>query len=358
VLVFSIKTCYNIKNHQKAEKKTMTTLMHQNTPIYNITNDIIINPTLCPFSTNADTKKAYEKWRSNRVYLKSNRVAEQIVARAGGIHTRESKRRLSLSDSFWVKYNIDSDLSFESITPYLNDFGVLTPLGGRASSAPDLVLGGSQPKQWLRDEESGLTYMRKAEFPEQVHGEMLAVKLARKTNIPVMNAFVDTNDGRIYADDYTAFTNSGTINIINMTNLDYSLIQFDQMNIGVNGLNPLNVIEAYKKAGVKENLKSESLRQIIFDGVVGNIDRENNNSNWAIFMCNRTGTRSVSPMYDFNWANTSTESQIINKIAQNVITNGLSEEAVIIAEQLLKACNALALTQWESNAERLIKTLK
>ena len=335
-------------------KKTL--LMCRNTQIYNITDDAVINPALCPFNTqmSSDTKKSYEKWRSNRVYLKSNRVAEQIVKQAGGINTRESKRRLSLSDSFWVKYEVDNGINFEDITPYLNDFSMLISRGGKSSSTPELVLGGSQPKQWLRN---GITYMRKAEFPEQVHREMLAVKLARKAGIPVMDAFIEVEKNRIYADDYRESLNAGTINLVNMTDMNYSLIQFDQLNIGVNGLNPNNVIEAYKRACVDEVLKSDVLKQIILDGVVGNIDRENNNSNWAVFMCNETGKRSISPMYDFNWANLDGESQIIGKIASNIKNNDLSEEAVVIAKNLSNCCSELGLSQWESNAKELLKNL-
>jgi hypothetical protein len=233
---------------------------------------------------------------------------------------------------------------------------MLVPRGGKSSSTPELVLGGSQPKQWFRDE-SGFTYMRKAEFPEQVHGEMLAVKLARFVKFPVMNAFIETDSGRVYADDYSAATTVGTINLVNMTTDENSLIQFDQMNIGINGLSPTNVIDAFQKAGVKHDVKNAVLRQIIFDGVTGNIDRESNNSNWAVFMCNRTGQRSVSPMYDFNWANADGESQITDKIAANIRAASLSDESAAIVEKLKEACAALGLSRWRENAAKLAALL-
>jgi hypothetical protein len=326
--------------------------------VYNITDNLIINPLLCPFKTDGDIKYNYEKWRSNRVYLKSNRVAEQIVKQTGGSKVRESKRRLSLSDSFWVKYPIDKHIKFENITPYFNDFSSQLLYGGKSSSTPELVLSGSQPKQWIRNASLSITYMRKAEFPEQVHVEMLAVKLARAADIPVMNAFVETNEGkRIYADDYSVITNAGTINLVNMTNPCFSLIQFDQMNIGVNGLNPANIIEAYKRAGVKYDVRNEVLRRIIFDGIVGNIDREYNNSNWAVFMCNESGERHISPMYDFNWTNISGESQVAEKIAVHVKKNGFSKEAAEITSELLTVCENLGFSLWKSNAEKILSII-
>ena len=343
----------------------MAMLMCKNTPIYDIANRTVLDATLCPFIVGDDSydnsivQKNYEKWRSNRTYLRTNRIAEQIVIQSGGSNTRESKRRLSLSDSFWVKYAIDKDVKFEDITPYSNSFSLLVPRGGqRPSSTPELVLGGAQPKQWLCDETDNFTYMRKAEFPEQVHAEMLAVKLARYAAIPVMNAFIETgcDNYRIYADDYSAITNAGTINLVNMTTPEFSLIQLDQMGIGVNGLNPVNVINAYENAGVTNIEKQKVICQVVFDGVVGNIDRQHNNSNWGVLMCNETGTRSVSPMYDFNWANIGGKSQIIDSIARNIVQNNTPDEieaTLTISYKLAKCCEDLGLTQWQDNAESL-----
>jgi hypothetical protein len=343
----------------------MAILMCKNTEIYDSAKGEIHNDKLCPFlsdySTSVAVNKAnYKKWKDNRAFLRTNRMAEQIVKNAG-THATITKRRLSLSDSFWIRHDYDKNTDFEDITPYKHPFSELSQHGDGTKSVPERVLGGAQQKRWLRDE-SGITYMCKLDYPEHVHREILAVKLARKVGLPVMNAFIETPGGKIYADDYTETTPLiAIINIVNMTDTDYSLVQLDQMNIGVQGLNPCNVAAAFVRAGAADNcdIRLSVLSQIIFDGIVGNHDRQHNNSNWAVMMCNRTGERKVSPMYDFNWADLTSESRIITGIAANIRKDnlGLLGETLATADKIKTACKELNLTLWESNAENLIRNI-
>lgn len=332
-------------------------------PVYNIAEDVVLNKTFCPFIGSSDTKKAYERWRSNRIYLKTNRAAERIVKNTGGNSTREAKRRLSLSDGYWVKYGYDEKTLFASITPYLNPFSMAYVHSGgkRSSSVPELVLGGSQPKLWGRGSD-GVTYMRKTELSEQIHAEMLAVKLARKCGIKVMNAFIITEKGKIYADNYPVsqdYSSLGVINLVNITNVNRSLIQFDQLGVWVRGYDPASVAEGYNKAGVEGNQLITAQLQIVFDGIIGNTDRELNNSNWAVFMDNNTGKRIPSFMYDFNWASLGAENELgLQHIISYIKRAGTEKLAAKQAEHICHICTELGLETWESNAKRLLKGIE
>jgi len=122
----------------------MTFLMLKNTPVYDITNDVVMEPNLRLFINADDTKKAYATWRNNRAYLRSNRTDERIVSQTGGEVTREAKQRLSLSDSYWIQHPYGSGTRFEDITPYVTPFSLMTTRGVNSGSVHELVLGGSQ----------------------------------------------------------------------------------------------------------------------------------------------------------------------------------------------------------------------
>lgn len=342
----------------------MAILMLCDKPVYNIAKGEVLDSVFCPFAATLDVKKAYKCWQSNRVYLKTNRTAERVMKQAGGMDTREAKRRLSLSDGYWVKYGYDADTSFVSITPYLNPFSEarIFNSSSNSSSVPELVLGGSQPKLWGRGSD-GITYLRKSETPEQIQAEMLAVKLARKCGIKTMNAFVQTQKGKVYADNYSSFQdtkNIGVINLVNMTNINRSMLQFDQLGAWVNGHDPISVAAGYAKAGVTADVIATALLQVVFDAIVGNLDRKDNMSNWAIFMDNETGVREPSWMYDFNWAALDGQNpELIYTVAANIkkagaqITNIALEQALHIRD----VCGELNLFDWRINSQLLLDSL-
>lgn len=337
----------------------MAILMLKDTPVYDIAKDKVLSAKHCPFTDFTNTKRSYEKWRENRSYLRTNRLAEQLIARMGGPYTREAKRRLSLSDSYWVRYSYDEETNFDTITPYSNPFSELVTYAGRSSSIPELTLTGSQPKSWRMDPETGLTYMVKIEAPEQVYAEMMAVKLARHCRIPVMNAFIDTDAGRIYADDFQSLPKGhGVINLVNLTTPDISLIQLDQLGILPKGNDPQSVLSAYEEAGVVDPHIPTVLLQVLFDGIVGNPDRETNNSNWAIYLDNKTGERTVSPLYDFNWANLQYENPTaLQHLSYFIKKADIVNTAVKQAKVVEGACKQLGLTLWQHNARRIIEEL-
>lgn len=338
----------------------MAQLMLKDLPVYDIAQNKVLSAKHCPFTDFTNPKRSYEKWRANRSYLRTNRVAEQIITRTGGAYTREAKRRLSLSDSYWVKHTYDKDTLFKDITPYLNPFSELITYSGRSSSIPELTLTGSQPKSWRTDTTTGLTYMMKVEAPEQVYAEMMAVKLARHCRIPVMNAYIETDAGIIYADNFQTMPKGhGVINLVNLTTPQVSLVQFDQLGILPKGNDPASVLSAYEEAGVKSPNVPAVLLQVLFDGVVGNPDRETNNSNWAIYLDNKTGERIISPIYDFNWANLQYENPYaLEHLTHYIKEAGLSGVAIKQAQVLAEACKSLNLNQWHTNAKKILGTLE
>jgi len=326
--------------------------MLRDIPVYNITTDIALAPNLCPFVEALDTKKAFETWKKYRAYLKTNRTAERVVAQLGGENTREANRRLSLSDCYWIKYPCDSDVKFEDITPYSNSFSYEPG----HQSVPELVLGGSQPKQWGRGQD-GITYTSKAEQSWQIHTEILAVKLAHASGLKAMNAFVRTESGKLYAKNYSTsfdYNALGVINIVNITNMDRSMIQLDQLGLTPNGYNPLSVNQAYMDAGVKDDVLKIALTQILFDTVIGNIDRKSNSSNWAVFMDNASGRRTPSWLYDFNWGNLiTTPTGMIEEVSTYILGAKLGDIAQTLLAPISKACDMLGLELWSENAQTL-----
>ena len=324
--------------------------MLKDIPVYDITTNVIVNNSLCPFF-----EGGYETWKSKRYYLKSNRVAERIVKELHGEDTFFARRRLSLSDCYWIKYD-DDNVSFDAVTPYYTQFSKLAITSGHApSSIPELVLCGAQPKEWRKAPD--FIYMRKVDLPEKIHAEMLAVKVLKEAELSVMNSFVVTEKGKVFRVNYTEYNdNIGVINIINFTNLDRSLIQFDQLGIGVDGFDPHSVIEAYKKCGCEKNNKllQTVVNQLIADAVVGNIDRQHNNSNWAIFIDNNTGKRIPSWMYDFGWANLDSTNVHLEQISKNFDTTMQTLSRPLLT-RLAEICRKYQLHTWKQNAETLLK---
>ena len=327
--------------------------------VYDISHGVILDANLCPFGENG-----YDTWKTKRNYLASNRIAERIIYEMGGEESSIAKRRLSLSDCFWLKHDCDANVSFFDITPYNHPFSLMTQFHGSASSdsIPELVLCGSLPKQWGKGSDN-ITYMRKTEVQEQIHAEMLAVKLLRSLSIPCMNAFVITASGKLYANKYSAscnFPDIGVINLVNITNLDRSLIQFDQLNVFVNGFDIDSVAAGYAACGVDmppDNLREIALLQVLSDYVVGNIDRKSNNSNWSVFMDNASGLRAPSHLYDFNWASLYRANPNISEVAASIIKSNMSASAHIWLNRFMSKCEEYSLGIWKENAVCMIDML-
>ena len=76
----------------------MKILMLKDVPVYDVEQGVVLDKKRCPFID----ETGYETWNKNRYYLTTNRTAKQIILRAGGEEGIEAKRRLSLSDGYWI----------------------------------------------------------------------------------------------------------------------------------------------------------------------------------------------------------------------------------------------------------------
>ena len=315
----------------------MKVVMIKDTPVYNAETGEVLNKELWPFDD-------YDTWYTNRSYLKSNKAAERVVVDVGGPHTTAGLRRLSLSDSFWIKYSSDTLTEFSDITPYSNDF---------TQSIPELVLGGSQPKVWKKGRNDG-TYIRKWEIAEQISAEMFAVKVLRAAGIRTMNTFVIISGNKVFAKDYSADCVADFINLVNMTNVSRALIDFSQLGISIDGYDVNSVIDGYRKAGCTRDVETISVMHVVADAVVQNTDRRHNSSNWGIFMDTATGEKAPSAMYDFNWANLEIiDVEMLRLVADSIARGGYRSTARPIIEKLEKVCTKLGLTSWQDNSSML-----
>ncbi|MCL1881521.1 MAG: hypothetical protein FWF76_05025 [Oscillospiraceae bacterium] len=271
----------------------MAVLMCKNKQIY-CTKNGVINKKLCPVRFENITQ--YNAWLKKRQYLKSNRIAETTVKISDNIEPKINKRRLSLSDCYWVKHENDKlATNFESLTPYLNPFIEYDWEDGKhGSSVPDANLGGSFPKSWKRNND-GKIVIEKLLKPSMVYNEMTSLNLATKLGISACSAYDDSN----------------SICIENMTDLIWMLIPLSwtfgskstQKNYVKNrGHSVSAMIEAYDGILPTNRAKKFVIKTTLFDFIVANEDRRDNMSNWGHFKHSETGTTRVAPLYDFNLA--------------------------------------------------------
>ena len=86
--------------------------MCMDTPVYATRTKQILAEHLIPCPVDK-----YEAWRNSRMFLCGvNRVPE-LDEQQLGVSSRTVRRRLSLSDSYWVKYNTDNEASFSAVSP-------------------------------------------------------------------------------------------------------------------------------------------------------------------------------------------------------------------------------------------------
>lgn len=318
----------------------MAVLMLCNTPVYDISSRRLLSAKLFPVYNSIDSEKDYKRWRKHRSYIHTNRTSEQIVANTAD--TRVLKRRLSLSDGYWTRHDYDRVTTFEAITPYSNPFDELYPSPMPATSVPAYTVGGSQSKMWKRIANG--TYLAKVGFPEQLEAELAAIKLAHYLKIPCMQGFI---------------AEPSYIALSNITSPKKSLIHFDQMGIMCKGTDPQSVIQAYKQAGVKARTTQTALVQVLFDAVVGNLDRETNTSNWGILMDTRTGARTPSPLYDFNLANLYAPAiHQLSHVAGFIRKAGFIAQSLRLLSRFSFAAQQLGYTCWRENTDRLFALLQ
>lgn len=233
----------------------------------------------------------YEQWYNSRLFLRGiNRMPEEDE-RELGVDSTTVKRRLSLSDSYWIKYNKDNKQGgFNQLTPYLNDFyeyGVCTS----KKSSPSLTVTGSVSKNWRYV--NGNIVLYKVMQPMWVDAEVAAVSLARKLQLPV--------------NDITRVSNT-ELYIHNFTEVGVMLMRLQPWDLQVSSMSKVPadfgysfsaVDTVYKRLGITGHFH---IVNVIFDAIVSNYDRLQNLSNWGYFKSGIDGKNVHCPMYDFNLA--------------------------------------------------------
>ena len=264
----------------------MAYLMCMDTPVYDTIKKKVLAPHLMPCPV-----EYYEEWRNSRLFLRgTNRMPEEDE-RELGVNSLTVKRRLSLSDSYWVKYSKDkAQGGFYQLTPYLNDF---YEYGVRDSSksSPSLTVTGSVNKIWRNVNGSIVLY--KVMQPMWVDAEVAAVSLAKKLNLPI-NEVTRVSNTELY--------------IHNFTNPDVMLMRLNYWDLPASskakvpsdfGYSFSKVDSVYKRLNIQGY---SHIITILFDVIVSNYDRITNLSNWGYFKSGIDGKNAHCPMYDFNLA--------------------------------------------------------
>ena len=125
-------------------------LMCKDVPVYNVTQDIVLNGDLLPGCMLRGTM-TYSQWMKTRYSAGSNVSARRLMLRAFGTdnhnNTLKVTRALSLSDCYWLKQR-DEKVIFSEVTPYLNKEwdGSGSFQGGSIST---LFVNGAADKRWV-----------------------------------------------------------------------------------------------------------------------------------------------------------------------------------------------------------------
>ncbi|MDR0272206.1 MAG: hypothetical protein LBI27_02680 [Clostridiales bacterium] len=261
----------------------MAYLMCADKAVYETAGKKVLLPELMPCPP-----EHYTKWRNSRLFLRGiNRLPEDDE-RVVGEKSTAVRRRMSLSDAYWIK-NENDKADFKNITPYFNDFFEYR-VSASKNSAPSVTLTGSAPKRWKRI--NGETVIYKIMEREQVQAEIAAITLAQKLNIPV-NGFTAVSPTEIYINNFT----SAEKMLMRLQTWDLEKGSFSKLR-GF-GINFSRVKAAYEKIGIAGNFHEIN---ILFDAVVSNYDRDHNLTNWGYFKSAVDGSVSHCPMYDFNLA--------------------------------------------------------
>ena len=129
-------------------------LMCKDTPVYNISENTILDENLAPGSIVRQTA-SFDEWLRTRYSVGSNTSARRLMLRAFGADkhndsTLRATRALSLSDCYWIKRQSEA-VSFNDVSPYFNDEwdGNGTFKGGSIST---LFVNGAADKRWINSQ--------------------------------------------------------------------------------------------------------------------------------------------------------------------------------------------------------------
>ena len=246
-------------------------LMCKDTPVYNITQEIILNKHLLPGCI-LNVKMTYWEWMKTRYSVGSNVTARRLMLRAFGSdqHSDASNRitrALSLSDCYWLKQQHEHVL-FSKVTPYLNKEwdGTGEFKGGSIST---LFANGAADKRWVDSN----TLLKVNSFREY---EPYNLCYALGVNCVAKAAIV--NEGLL---------------VTNFTSTDRFLETMEQSGFVGENDNPL------EKA--VEFFKEQAVTLFVIDYLVEHDDRHW--GNYGFLRDANTGMYlGMAPYYDFDWA--------------------------------------------------------
>lgn len=251
-------------------------LMCKNAPVYNVTENCVINEALLPgIMHRCPDTAAFNMWMKYRYSSGTNTIARKLKGITFGQGARKrinaETHALSFCDCYWLK-TAGEHVHFEDISPYYTEFW-----DGHAEfkgqAAPTLYVSGALSKEWKSD---GRLYKY-----GDVSIELQCIELCQLCGVSVESAMAV----------------EGGIAINNITTADVMLEQADQSG----RINP----DDFDEDSVLQEFGADGARMLIIDAVIGNGDRHAGNFGWL--RDSNTGEYlGMSPLYDFDHALDST----------------------------------------------------
>lgn len=247
-------------------------LMCRNTPVYDITQNIVISECLLPglMQKYPDTATFYT-WMKYRYSSGTNTVARRLKGITFGQGARKrinaQTHALSFCDCYWLKSE-DEEICFEDVSPYYTSFwdgsGEF-----KGQAVPTLYVGGALSKEWKRD---GRLYKY-----GDVAIELQCIELCNLCGVPAE----------------TAELVPGGIAVCNITSAAVMLEQADQSG----RIDPDN----FDERDILQQFGREGAQMLIMDAITGNGDRHAGNFGWL--RDTSTGAYlKMAPLYDFDHA--------------------------------------------------------
>lgn len=251
-------------------------LMCRNTPVYDITANIVISEHLLPglMQKYPDTA-TFNTWMKYRYSSGTNTVARHLKGITFGQGARKrinaQTHALSFCDCYWLKSG-DEKICFEDVSPYYTSFWDGSE-DFKGQAVPTLYVGGALSKEWKRD---GRLYKY-----GDVAIELQCIELCNLCGVPAEAAELIP----------------GGIAVWNITSASVMLEQADQSGrIDPENFDEHDILQLFGRAGAQ---------MLIIDAVTGNGDRHAGNFGWL--RDNSTGAYlEMAPLYDFDHALDST----------------------------------------------------
>ena len=259
-------------------------------------------------------------------------------------------RALSLNDCYWIK--VEDEDSWDNLNLYENSFSNsladISLTGATKSkftltknkiSTPETTNQGTYAKAWRKEE--GITYLYKANFDRrECEAEFISSIIANKLGIEHVPYELLIEDGRILC------------KCPNITNLETSIIPM------IHYLESLGEfpVDIFDYMTILKNDQNKFLEMLVFDGIIGNIDRHLRN--WGFYMDSETTElKGLHPLFDHNCAIDVSINfkNYPSPLVNNKTTLELAQWAIKRTPHLLNNINNLAKWYNTKECEKLFK---